>query len=60
MRTWAGTEYDTIKSWPKLGAGNLVDVIDYTQKDKNGENWYYIRIANQFYGFVKAEFIARA
>ncbi len=60
VRTWAGTEYDTIKSWPKLGAGNLVDVIDYTQKDKNGENWYYIRIANQFYGFVKAEFIARA
>lgn len=60
VRTWAGTEYETIKSWPKLGKGNLVDVIDYTQKDKNGENWYYVRIANQFYGFVKAEFIARA
>lgn len=59
VRTWAGTDYDTIKSWPKLLQGNLVDVIDYTQKDKNGEEWYYVRIEQRFYGFVKAEYIRK-
>ncbi|MDO5540859.1 MAG: NlpC/P60 family protein [Eubacteriales bacterium] len=59
VRTWAGTQYDTIKSWPRLVEGNMVDVIDYTQKDKNGEDWYYVRIEQRFYGFVKAEYIRK-
>lgn len=59
VRTWAGREYGNIKSWPKLGQGNLVDVMDYTQKDSNGENWYFVRIANQYKGFVNSKYIAK-
>lgn len=59
VRTYAGTEYDTIKSWPALGRGNLVDVCD-TVLDAAGEEWYYIRIADKYYGFSKAEYIKRA
>lgn len=55
VRSWAGTEYSPIKSWPILGYSNLVDVCDSIQ-DKNGETWYYIRIDGRIYGFSKAEF----
>ena len=55
VRSWAGTEYSPIKSWPLLGRDNLVDVCDSIQ-DKNGETWYYIRIDGRIYGFSKAEF----
>ena len=58
VRSWAGVSYDPIKSWPMLSKGNLVDVCD-TIKDSNGEDWYYIRIDGQYYGFVKAEFIKK-
>ena len=60
VRTWAGTQYAKIKSYPQLNAGTLVDVIDYTQKDNNGEDWYYVRIQDKYYGFVKAEFLVEA
>ena len=56
VRSWAGTEYSPIKSWPILGYSNLVDVCDSIQ-DKNGETWYYIRIDGRIYGFSKAEFL---
>lgn len=58
VRTWAGTENPNIKSYPIINKGNLVDVCD-TVKDKNSEDWYYIRIAGKYYGFVKAEYIKR-
>lgn len=59
VRTWAGTEFPQIKSYPTLNRGNLVDVMNYTQKDAGGYEWYYIRIAGKYHGFVSAKYIER-
>lgn len=59
VRTWAGTENPRIKSYPSLSKGNLVDVCD-TVKDTNGADWYYVKIAGQFFGFVSAQYVERA
>lgn len=59
VRTWAGTEYPQIKSYPTLNRGNLVDVMNYTQKATDGSKWYYIRIAGKYHGFVSAKYIER-
>lgn len=58
--TWAGAEYPTIKKYPKLENGNLVDVMNYTQKDTAGKSWYYVRIADKYFGFVLAKDIQKA
>lgn len=58
VRTWAGTEYAQLKSYPTLAKGNLVDVCD-TIKAKNGASWYYIRIAGKYFGFVAAKYICK-
>ena len=59
VRTWAGTEFPQVKSYPTLGNGNLVDVMNYTQTADDGSKWYYIRIAGKYHGFVSAEYIQR-
>lgn len=59
VRTWAGTEYPQIKSYPTLNKGNLVDVMNYTQKANDGSEWYYIRIAGKYHGFVSAAYMER-
>ena len=59
VRTWAGTEYEQLKSYPTLAKGNLVDVCD-TIKAKDGASWYYIRIAGKYFGFVSAKYIKKA
>lgn len=59
VRTWAGTEFPQIKSYPTLNRGNLVDVMNYTQTANDGSKWYYIRIAGKYHGFVSAEHIER-
>ena len=59
VRTWAGAEFPQIKSYPTLGNGNLVDVMNYTQTADDGSKWYYIRIAGKYHGFVSAEYIQR-
>ncbi len=59
VRSWAGTEFSKIKSWPQLGKGNLVDICD-TVKAADGKPWYYIRIDGRIYGFVSAQYIERA
>lgn len=58
VRTWAGTEYSNLKSYPYLGKNNKVDICD-TVKASNGKKWYYIRIANKYYGFVSSEYIKK-
>lgn len=58
VRTWAGTEYPNIKSWPVLAYGNLIDVCD-SVKAKNGKKWYYVRIAGKYYGFVSSAYIQK-
>lgn len=64
VRTWAGREYGNIKSWPKLNKENLVDVLDYTQKAADGEEWYFVRITDnktyKYHGFVQKKNIERA
>lgn len=57
VRTWAGTENPNIKAYPHLAYGNMVDVCD-TVKAKNGSDWYYVRIAGKYYGFVAAQYIS--
>lgn len=59
VRSWAGEENPNIKSWPKLGNGNLVDVCD-SVKAADGSLWYYIRINGRIYGFVHSAYISRA
>jgi hypothetical protein len=58
VRTWAGTEYSKIKSWPQLSAGNKVDVCDLVH-DKDGDPWYYVRIDGKIFGFVSAAYISK-
>lgn len=59
VRTWAGTEYPNIKKYPTLNQGNEVEVMNYTQKAKEGGKWYYVRIAGKYYGFVSAKYIKK-
>lgn len=59
VRTWAGDEYPVIKKWPSLAKGNLIDVMNYTQKDKKGQSWYYVRIAGKYFGFVAAKHVEK-
>ena len=59
VRTWAGDNYPSIKKWPKLVRGNLVDVMNFTQKATNGASWYYVRITGKYYGFVAVKDIQR-
>lgn len=56
IRTWAGTEYPKLKSYPSLKKGTVVDVCD-TIKANNGNDWYFIKIANSIYGFASAAYI---
>lgn len=59
VRTWAGAEYPNIKKYPTLNKGNKVDVMNFTQKAKDGSFWYYIRIAGKYFGFVSAKYICK-
>lgn len=59
IRTWAGTEYDKIKSYGALYKGNLVDVLTYDQKDSKGNKWYFIRVAGKYHGFVRSDYIVK-
>ena len=59
VRTWAGAEYPNIKKYPTLNKGNKVDVMNFTQKAKDGSFWYYIRIAGKYFGFASAKYIKK-
>lgn len=39
--------------WPTLAAGNLFDVCDETT------SWFYIRIAGEYYGWIRREYVLR-
>ncbi len=65
VRTWAGEEYPNITSYPKLALGNLVDVMNYTQKAADGTSWYFVQIhlpdgKTCVKGFVPSKYIQRA
>ena len=51
---WSEPKENTQRcEWPTLGTGNLFDVCDETA------NWLYIRIAGQYYGWIRREFCLR-
>lgn len=58
VRSWAGKENPTIKKWPLLKKGNLVDVCD-TIKAADKTEWNYIRIDGKYYGFVAKKYLKR-
>ena len=60
VRTWAGTEYPNIKKIPTLKQGKKVEVMNFTQKAKDGSSWYYIRINGKYFGFASAKYIQKA
>ena len=62
VRTWAGQEYPTIKKVPSLKYDAAVEVMNYTQKDSEKSDWYYVRITvgqKKYFGFCKAQYIAK-
>lgn len=64
VRTWAGTEYPKIKSYPELGRGNRVRVLS-SLKAIDGSTWYKITINNaatnnkDIIGFVCGKYIKK-
>lgn len=54
VRTWAGTEYNTLRT---IAKGKTVEVCDEV-KASTGKIWYYIKESSK-YGFVSSEYIAR-
>lgn len=50
--TWAGTDSTRSKTYPTIKKDTLVDVMNYTQKDSTGKNWYFVRLAHPTEGFV--------
>lgn len=59
VRTWAGKEYPTLKKISYLKYGAPIEVMNYTQKAKDGTPWYYIRMKNKYYGFVSSKYIKK-
>ena len=58
VRTWAGAEFPKIRSYPVLYKGETVEIMNYTQKDSNGEKWYFVRIEGSIYGFVHSKYVS--
>lgn len=58
VRSYAGFEYANIKSYPVLSRGNLVSVCD-TVTASDGSKWYYVKIADKYYGFVYADYVKK-
>lgn len=58
VRTGAGTNYGKLSAWPQLGKGNLVGVCD-SRKASDGSTWYYIIIAEKYYGWVHSAYIKK-
>lgn len=58
VRKNPGNNYAQLISYPKLNKDNLIDVCD-TVKGSDGKNWYYIRIANKYYGYIYSGYVTR-
>ena len=59
VRSWSGTSNPNIRSYPMLANGNLVSVCDSILANDKSE-WYYVKIAGKWFGFVSAKYITRA
>lgn len=58
VRTGAGAENSKLTAYPLLRQHNLVDVCD-TVRAVDGTDWYYVRIAGKYYGYVCGKYISR-
>lgn len=59
VRTWAGEDYGNISAYPHLANGtDNIDVLNYTQKANDGDEWYYIRYKGK-HGFVHSDYIKK-
>ena len=47
-----------LPEYPSLNPGNLVDVYDEVT-NKNGNKWYYVGIANKYFGYVFAKRVVK-
>lgn len=56
VRSWAGVEYNPLKSIPFIYKNKVIQVCDSIQA-KNGTTWYYIRIDNKIYGFINYRYV---
>ena len=56
VRSWAGVEYNPLKSIPFIYKDKIVQVCDSIQAN-NGTTWYYIRIDNKIYGFINYRYV---
>ncbi|MCD2492480.1 amidase [Lacrimispora sp. NSJ-141] len=54
VRTGPGTSFGKLAAWPKLGDGNLVDIL------RESGGWYQTRIAGKYTGWVSKDYIRRA
>lgn len=53
VRTGPGTSYGLLAAWPKLGEGNLVDVIG------ESGSFYQVRIAGEHIGYVSRDYLTK-
>ena len=53
VRIGPDSAYDRLKEWPALGNGNEVDVCGRN----DGQTWYFVRIAGEYFGWVSAKYI---
>lgn len=58
VRIGAGTGNPKLAAYPLLKQRNLVDVCD-TVHAADGTDWYYIRIAGKYFGYVCAKYISK-
>lgn len=56
VRSWAGVEFNLLKSIPFIYKDKIVQVCDSIQA-KNGTTWYYIKIDNKIYGFINYRYV---
>lgn len=58
VRIGVGTGNPKLAAYPLLKQRNLVDVCD-TVYAADGTDWYYIRIAGKYFGYVCAKYISK-
>lgn len=56
IRSWAGVEFNPLKSIPYIYKDKIIQICDSIQA-KNGTTWYYIKINNKVYGFINYRYV---
>ena len=56
VRSWAGVEFNPLKSIPYIYKDKIIQICDSIQAS-NGTTWYYVKIDNKIYGFVNFRYV---